>query len=301
MADSGRDEHIFPVASHWRNPWWERRQGFVVTGIDTRELARRIRVHALHMVARARASHIGSAFSVADVLAVLYGRVIKVDPARPDWAERDRLILSKGHAATALYAVLAECGFFPLAWLDGFCQDGSPLSGHVACHGVPGVEVSTGSLGHGLSIACGMALAAKGCPRGRRIFAILSDGELNEGAVWEAAMFAAHHKLGNLAAIVDCNGIQSFGRTTEVLDTEPVSEKWRAWGWRVVEIDGHDHGSILNALSGAMSGDGRPLVVVARTVKGKGVGFMENSLEWHYRSPDESVLREALAELGEVP
>ena len=264
-----------------------------------RELAVAIRSHALRMVHRARASHVGSCLSAADLLAVLYARVLRVRPAEPRWPARDRLVFSKGHAAAALYAVLAERGFFPREWLDTYCAEGSPLIGH-ASHAVPGVELSTGSLGHGLNVACGLALAARHDRTGSRTFALLSDGELDEGSTWEAALFAPHHRLENLVAIVDCNGIQSFGSVREVLDLEPLAAKWRAFRWDVREIDGHDLRRIEEALT-APPPPGTPVVVLARTTKGKGVSFMENQLAWHYRSPNDEQLARALAEVAGQP
>lgn len=261
-------------------------------------LARRIRGHVLRMVHRARASHVGSCFSMADLLAVLYGAALRIDPRRPDWPDRDRFVLSKGHGAAAVYATLAECGFFPAEWLDTYCQDGTRLAGHVTHHGVPGVEVSSGSLGHGLSYAAGFALAGKRDGRPYRAVALLSDGECDEGSVWEAALFAPHHRLDNLVAVVDYNKVQSFGTVREVLDLEPLADKWRAFGWAAREIDGHDVGQILDALRGVPFEAGHPSAVIAHTVKGKGVGFMEGRLEWHYRSPDAAQLGQALAELG---
>jgi transketolase len=261
---------------------------------DTVELSRRLRAHALRLVHHAHASHIGSALSLADLLAVLYGRILRVDPAHPDWPARDRFLLSKGHAATALYAVLAERGFFPLDWLEHFGEDQSPLLGH-ASHHVPGVEISSGSLGHGLPIAGGLALAARADGLPLRVFALLSDGELNEGSVWEAALFAAHHRLAALTAVVDVNGQQGFGRTEEVLNLEPLADKWRAFGWQVTEVDGHDHPALLRAF--APSEGDRPTVVLARTIKGKGVSFMEDQLAWHYKSPSDEQLAAALHEL----
>lgn len=263
-----------------------------------RNLATRIRAHVLRMTHHANSSHVGTSLSMADLLAVLYGRILRVDPARPDWPDRDRFILSKGHGAVGVYAVLAECGFFPQAWLETYCQDGSRLAGHITHHGVPGVEVSTGSLGHGLSIGCGMAMAAKRDGRSYRVFVLLSDGECDEGSTWEAALFAPHHRLDNLIAIVDYNKIQSFGAVKEVLDLEPLADKWRAFGWAVREIDGHDFEQIEDALLYVPSEPNRPSCIIAHTVKGKGVSFMENQLAWHYKSPDAEQLRQALAELG---
>ena len=257
--------------------------------------ATKIRCHALRMTHRAQVSHIGSCLSMADLLAALYCRALRVDPARPDWPARDRFILSKGHGAAILYAALAERGFFPVDWLERYCAPGSPLTGHVNHAGTPGVEVSTGSLGHGLSVGCGMAIAGLAAPDPHRCFVLLSDGECDEGSTWEAALFAAHHQLGNLTAIIDYNKIQSFGRVEEVLGLEPFADKWRAFGWRVLEVDGHD----LTALDAALdkAGARQPLVVIAHTVKGKGVSFMENELLWHYRHPDAAQLAAALCEL----
>lgn len=261
-------------------------------------LAKRIRTHALRMTHRANASHIGTCLSIADLLAVLYGEVLHVDSARPDRPSRDRFILSKGHGAAAAYAVLAERGFFPKEWLETYYQDGSQLAGHITHHGVPGVEVSTGSLGHGLSIGCGMALAGKRDSQDYRVFVLLSDGECDEGSTWEAALFAPHHHLDNLIAIIDYNKIQSFGRIKEVLDLEPLARKWRAFGWVVREINGHDFGQIDDALKSAPFKISQPSCIIAHTIKGKGVSFMENQLAWHYKSPNDEQLRQALAELG---
>ena len=266
--------------------------------LDTIELARRIRAHALRMTARANASHIGTGLSMADLLAVLYGSVLNVEPTNPEDPRRDRLVISKGHGAAILYAVLAERGFFPLEWLDDFGSDFQPLAGHVAHTGVPGVEASTGSLGHGLSISLGMAISLGRRYPESRILTILSDGELDEGSVWEAVMLAGHLKVTNLTAVVDCNDIQSFGRVSDVLELEPLADKWLACGWEVAEVDGHDHQALTEALRSRNSS--RPIVVLARTVKGKGVSFMEDRLEWHYRSASGDLLKKALAELGEL-
>lgn len=261
-------------------------------------LSARIREHTLHMVHRAHASHVGSCFSMTDLLSVLYGSILRVDPCRPEDPDRDRFLLSKGHGAAAIYATLAECGFFPTSWLDTYCQDGTRLAGHITHHGVPGVEVSSGSLGHGLSYACGMALAGQRDARPYRVFCLLSDGECDEGSIWEAALFAPHHRLDNLIAIVDHNQIQSFGTVKEVLDLHPFADKWRAFGWAVREVDGHDIGALLKALEDLPFEKGRPSCLLAHTVKGKGVSFMEDRLEWHYRSPDAAQLERACAELG---
>jgi transketolase len=260
-------------------------------------LAHRIRYHTLLMVHRAKSSHIGTNYSATELLAVLYGKVLHLDPDTPDWPERDRFILSKGHGCAALYAVLAERGFFPLDWLDTFYQNGSCLAGHVTHTEVPGVEVSTGSLGHGLSIATGMALAGKRDAKTYRVFVMLSDGECDEGSTWEPILFAPQHKLDNLIAIVDYNKIQSLGTVKEVMDLDPFADKWRAFGWAVHEIDGHNLGEIEETLSRVPFEVGRPSCVIAHTVKGKGVSFMENKLLWHYRSPQGKEFEAALAEL----
>ena len=262
------------------------------------DLARKIRINAIKMVAKSNSSHIGSSLSMADILAVLYMDILRVDPSRPEWSERDRFILSKGHAATGLYAALALCGFFPMAWLERFCQDDSLLLGHVSHH-VPGVELSTGSLGHGLPVGCGLALANKRAKKTQRVFVLLSDGECDEGSNWEAALFAAHHKLDNIVAIVDANGLQGFGRVEEILGLNPLAEKWRAFGWAAREIDGHDHDSLRTLLNQIPLEADRPSLLVAHTIKGKGVSFMEDQLAWHYKSPNPEQLSQALKQLGE--
>lgn len=236
---------------------------------------------------------------MADLLAVLYGGILQVRPEEPNWPGRDRFILSKGHGCAGLYAVLAERGFFPLTWLDDFYQNGTRLAGHVTHHGVPGVEASTGSLGHGLSIACGMALAGKRNGERYRVFTLMSDGECDEGSVWEAALFASHHQLDNLIAIVDYNKIQSLGAVQDILALEPFRAKWEAFGWATREIDGHDTDQIEAAFKDIPFERRKPTCLVAHTLKGKGVHFMENALLWHYRSPDAEELKRALEELEE--
>lgn len=261
-------------------------------------LARKIREHVLRMTHRAKSSHVGTSLSMADLLAVLYGGVLRVNPAQPDWPDRDRFILSKGHGAAGVYAALAEAHFFSIDWaLANYCQDGSPLAGHITHTGVPGVDASTGSLGHGLSIACGMALAGKRDGRSYRVFAMLSDGECDEGSTWEAALFAGHHRLDNLVAIVDYNKIQSLGRVEEILNLEPLEDKWKAFGWSTRLIDGHALDEVADTLRSVPFEAGRPSCVIAHTVKGKGVSFMEDKLLWHYRPPNDEELHRALAEL----
>jgi transketolase len=262
------------------------------------QIAREIRAQVLLMTHRAKSSHVGTCFSIVELLLVLYGRILRVKPEDPEWLDRDRFLLSKGHGAAALYAVLAAHGFFPGEWLESFCGNGTKLVGHVTHRGVPGVELSTGSLGHGLSVGCGMALAAKRDARSCRVFVLLSDGECDEGSTWEAVLFAPHHRLENLTAIVDYNKIQSLGTVKDVLDLDPFAAKWQAFGWAVREIDGHDCQQIEESLRQIPTVPGRPTCVIAHTVKGKGVSFMENKLLWHYRSPDAEEIRKALAELG---
>lgn len=266
---------------------------------QAKALAARIRHHVVKMTHKSGASHIGTSLSVADVLAVLYSGVLRVDPQRPNWDQRDRFVVSKGHGSAAVYATLAECGFFPKEWLDTFYQNGSPLVGHVTHTSVPGVEISTGSLGHGLSIASGMALVAKRATATHRVFALLSDGECDEGSTWEAALFAGHHHLDSLVAIVDYNKIQSLGRVEEVLDLEPFGAKWSSFRWAVREINGHDFGEIEEALTHIPIEPGKPSCIIAHTVKGKGISFMEDKLLWHYRAPDAKEFRQALEEMGE--
>lgn len=268
---------------------------------STRELARKIRVHALEMVHRANASHIGSCLSMADLLAVLYGHVLRIDPENPTEKDRDIFILSKGHGAAALYAALSETGFFPLCWLDTYCEPGSKLQGHSTSHGVPGIEISTGSLGHGLPVGAGMAIARKREGANSRVVVLIGDGELNEGTNWESALFAAHHHLDNLIVIIDLNSMQGLGKTKDILDLTNIAEKWRAFDWACLEIDGHDHTKIRTALANMPLRQGTPSIIIARTIKGKGVSFMENELIWHYKSPDNNQLAEALAEIGDAP
>lgn len=261
------------------------------------ELARGIRAEALRMVTRAKASHVAGALSMADLLAVLYSGVLAVRSGEPDWPDRDRLILSKGHSTVGLYAALALRGFFPVRELETYGQDGSRLMAHVS-HSVPGVEFSTGSLGHGLPFGVGKALAARRGGQSWRVFVILSDGELDEGSNWEALLFAPQHRLDNLAVVIDYNKIQSLGSVPEVMELEPLADKLRAFRWSVREVDGHDHTAVRDALSAVPWEPGRPSALVAHTVKGKGVPFMEDQLLWHYRTPTAGQLADALAGLG---
>jgi transketolase len=251
--------------------------------MNSYELAWKIRRHCVEMAHISRGAHIGSSLSVADIIAVLYNEIMTIFPNEPKNDLRDRFILSKGHAGAAVYAVLAEKGFFGIDVLNTYNADGSLLSGHVSHINVPGVEFSTGSLGHGISIACGMALAAKRDGKNHRVFVLVGDGECNEGSVWEAALFANHFNLSNLTLIVDHNKLQSLDTCENTLELLNLANKWQTFGWRVVETDGHDHVSLINTLN--KPGNQKPLCVIAHTIKGKGISFMENQVLWHYRDP----------------
>jgi transketolase len=268
--------------------------GAAVDSTATRKLAKAIRSTVLKMVHRARASHVGSALSIADILAVLYGSVMRLDARDPGSPDRDRFILSKGHACVAVYAALAEIGSFDRALLDSYGTDFSPFMSHIS-HKVAGVEFSTGSLGHGLPFGVGKALAAKSQGATWRTFVLLSDGEMDAGSNWEALLFAAHHGLAGLTAIIDYNKLQSLDTVQRTIGLEPLVEKLLAFGWHVVEVDGHDHSQILTALKTIDAS--RPSMILAHTVKGRGVGFMENRVEWHYKSPNDEQLTLALAEI----
>lgn len=272
-----------------------------MTTAELRGFARDIREQSLLMISRARASHVGSVFSCADILAVLYGAVLRVEPGQPTWPNRDRFVMSKGHACAGLYAALALREFFPMQRLEGFYVDGGSLLGHATHRGVPGMEVSTGSLGHGLALAVGLSAGAKRLRAPWRTYALLSDGECDEGSTWEAALLAPALKLDGLTVIVDYNKIQSLGRVEEVIDLEPFSDKWRSFGWQVREVDGHDVDALSEVLDPRpwVPEEDRPRCVIAHTVKGKGVSFMEDDLLWHYRCPQGDELEQALTEVRE--
>lgn len=261
------------------------------------EEAKKIRKNIVKMLGEAGSGHPGGSLSAADIVAVLYFHELRLDPSRPDWPDRDRFVLSKGHAAPVLYAALAGRGFFPETELMTLRKWGSRLQGHPDMRKVSGVEMSTGSLGQGLAAANGMALAARLDNRDYRVYALLGDGELDEGMIWEAAMAAAHYKLDNLTAFVDHNGLQIDGPITQVMSPEPVADKWRAFGWHVLSIDGHDMKQIIDALDEAKATKGKPTMIVAETVKGKGVSFMENQVDWHGTAPKPDQVEIALAEL----
>lgn len=259
--------------------------------------ARDIRKHVIKMVGAASSGHPGGSLSAADIVTVLYFNEMNIRPEDPGWPRRDRFVLSKGHAAPVLYAALAEAGYFPVDDLLTLRRIDSHLQGHPSMRSTPGVEMSTGSLGQGLSAACGMAIAAKLDGASRRVYVMLGDGELEEGQVWEAVMTAAHRKLDNLTAFVDSNRLQIDGTVAEVKSMGRIGEKFAAFGWHVIEIDGHDIPAIMAALAEARRTQGQPTVVVAHTVKGKGVSFMENRVEWHGTAPKPDQVQAALAEL----
>lgn len=262
---------------------------------NSRNLAWRIRRHAIEMTHVSHGSHIGSALSMADIVAVLYQGVLHVSPENPRDPDRDRFILSKGHAGVAAYAALAERGFFPVEELLTHYGDGSKLSGHISHKGNPGIELSTGSLGHGLGVGCGMAYVAKRRKPSHHIYVLMGDGECDEGSVWEAVLFANHHRLNNLFAIIDHNRLQSLDTCENTLSIDPLGDKFQSFGWNVRQVDGHDHQALLTAFSPAENN--KPVCVIAHTIKGKGVSFMENQVLWHYRDPQGEYYTNAVREL----
>ncbi|MFA4946287.1 MAG: transketolase [Candidatus Micrarchaeia archaeon] len=265
---------------------------------DLKVIAKRVRADIVRMTTAAGSGHPGGSLSAADVVVALYERVLHHRPKQPDWLNRDRFVLSKGHAAPLLYAVLAERGYFPHARLASLRKINSHLQGHPSRLDTPGVEVSTGSLGQGLAMANGMALAAKTDNAKWRVYCLLGDGECDEGEVWEAAMLSHQYKLDNLVAIVDKNGLQIDGRTRDVMDTNPLAGKFRAFGWHAIEINGHDYKEILGAFREAAATKGKPTAIIARTVKGKGVSFMEGKIEYHGKCANPAECARALGELA---
>jgi transketolase len=260
-------------------------------------IARDTRRSIVEMIGRAKAGHIGGDLSVTDILTTLFFGVLKLDPSVPHWPDRDRLILSKGHCSAALYSTLALRGFIPRDLLATFMQPHSPLNGHPNRRKVPGVEANTGPLGHGLPIGVGCAIAARLSGAAWRVFVVLGDGELQEGSNWEAAMAAGHRGLDNLVAIVDRNRLQQGARTEETNRLEPLADKWRAFGWEAVEVDGHDHAALYD-LFVTRPGSAKPLCVIANTIKGKGVSFIEDRVEWHHKTPSPEQVETALRELA---
>ncbi len=261
------------------------------------ERAKVIRRHIVRMLARAGSGHPGSSLSTVDLLVALFYNKLKHNPQQPAWPDRDRFVMSKGHGCPALYAVLAEMGYFGIDKLDTLRQFGSILQGHPCMKTTPGIEISGGSLGQGLSVGLGISLAAKLDKKDYRTYVMLGDGEIEEGQVWEAAMAASHFKADNLCAIIDQNGLQIDGFIHEIMSSYPIPDKWRGFGWHVIEINGHDYKAILSAYDEAEKIKGRPTVIVAKTIKGKGVSFMENQVDWHGKAPSKDEAERALAEL----
>lgn len=260
------------------------------------ELARKIRITSVEMVHRAHASHIGGALSMADILAVLYADVLNDDPKNPNYEDRDRCLLSKGHACVSFYAALAHSGYYPLEDLQSYGTNGSMFLCHTS-HNIPGVEISAGSLGHGFPIACGIALGAKLQRKKFKTYVICGDGEMDEGSNWEAFLFAAHHKLDNLCVIIDYNKIQSLGDTNDVMQLEPLQSKLESFNWNVLAVDGHNHEELKKAFANFNGEHSKPTVIIANTIKGAGVSYMENNLAWHYKSPNDEQFETALKEL----
>lgn len=260
--------------------------------------AQKIRRHIIRMIGDAGVGHPGGCLSGVEIVTALYFAVMRVRPEEPKWPDRDRFILSKGHASALLYGVLAERGYFTVDELATFRRPWSKLAGHPDMNKVPGVDMTTGSLGQGLSVANGMAIAAKYDGRDSRVYILLGDGEVQEGQVWEAAMSAAHYRLDNVTAFIDRNGLQIDGPTEKVMGVEPLADKWRGFGWHVIEVDGHDYRQILDAVDEARKVEGKPTMVIARTLKGKGVCFMEGKVEWHGKAPAGDLYEQAKRELG---
>ena len=261
--------------------------------------AKQIRCSILDMITDAQVGHIGGSFSITDILTALYFHILNIDPKNPDWTDRDRLILSKGHGATALYSTLALRGYFPRAKLKTFGFINSDLQVHPDKNKVPGVEASTGALGQGLSIGAGVAFAAKIDNKAYRTYVILGDGEIQEGQVWEAAMFCAHYKLNNITAILDYNNVQLMGNVPDIMNIAPVKDKWEAFGWKTLEIDGHDIEQIISACSYAKNTEDAPTMIIAKTIKGKGVSFMQSTCDWHGKAPCKEEYGNAVCELVE--
>jgi len=264
---------------------------------EMKTIAKRLRRHIITMTGKAGSGHPGGSLSAVEIITALYFKLLRHKPSDPQWAERDRFILSKGHAAPLLYAALAECGYFPVDELSTLRQLDSRLQGHTDRTLTPGVEMSAGALGQGLSFAIGIALAGRLNSQKYRVYVLLGDGECDEGQVWEGAMAAAHFKLDNLVAIVDNNGLQIDGWNRDVMNLDPFSEKWRAFGWRVIEVDGHDLSQLIDAFKQAKQVKGQPTVIIAHTIKGKGVSFMENKADFHGKAPNAAEVEIALKEL----
>ncbi|MCR4338156.1 MAG: transketolase [Candidatus Omnitrophica bacterium] len=264
--------------------------------VQLKKKALQIRREILQILNSAGSGHPGGSLSAVEILVTLYFHKMNHRPHEPKWEDRDRVIISKGHASAVTYVVLADAGYFPKEQLKTYRKFGSPLQGHVHTK-VPGVEFNTGSLGHGLSVANGIALGAKMNKKSFKTYCIMGDGEIQEGSVWEAAMTAPHYHLDNVCAIVDYNKVQENGPTNEIKNLEPLASKWKSFGWNTLEVDGHDIRELINALDEADRTTGKPTVIIAHTVKGKGVSFMEGQASWHGKAPNEEMLKKALTEL----
>lgn len=265
---------------------------------ELKNIAKKIRISVLHMLTQANSGHTGGSLSAADVAVAIYFSKMKFNPHDPKWKDRDRFILSKGHAAPLLYAIMAEAGYFPMETLDNLRKIESPLQGHPCCKSIPGIEVSTGSLGQGLSVANGMALGLRLDNNPARVYCIMGDGEIQEGQIWEAAMTSAHYKIDNLCAVVDSNELQIDGPVEEVMGIQPIHDKWEAFGWHAISIDGHDMEEILKALDEAENIKGKPTVIIANTTKGKGVSFFEDKVEYHGVAPSLEEFDKAVKEIN---
>lgn len=265
---------------------------------DLKVIASTLRKDIINMLNKAKSGHPGGSLSACEIMTALYFKEMDIDPKKPQWEDRDRFVLSKGHAAPVLYAVLAEKGYFPKEELNSLRKINSMLQGHPDMKGTPGVDMSTGSLGQGFSAANGMALAAKMRSKDYRVYAMLGDGEVQEGIVWEAAMLAAHYKLDNLTVFLDHNGLQIDGKNCDIMDISPIDKKWEAFGWNVIKIDGHNFDEIFDAIEHSKNTKGKPTIIIAETIKGKGVSFMEDKVEWHGNAPDDEETSIAIKELG---
>lgn len=265
---------------------------------ELKSIAKKLRIDIIKMLEKSKSGHPGGSLSACEILTALYFKEMKIDPKNPKWEDRDRFVLSKGHGAPVLYAALAEKGYFPKEELMHLRQINSMLQGHPDMKGTPGVDMTTGSLGQGFSAAVGMALAGKIDKKNYRVYTLIGDGESQEGIIWEASMFASHNKLDNLTAFMDHNGLQIDGKNDEVVRIEPIDEKFKAFGWNVINIDGHNFEEIFSAIEKSKNTKGKPTMIIAKTIKGKGVSFMENQVGWHGNAPDREQAEKALIELG---
>jgi transketolase len=266
--------------------------------MELQEIARKIRINIINMLEKSQSGHPGGSLSSVEILTALYFKEMRIDPTNPKWEDRDRFVLSKGHGTPVIYGTLAERGFFPKEELNYFRKIDSMLQGHPDMKGTPGIDMTTGSLGQGLAAANGMALAGKLDNKDYRVYAIIGDGECQEGLIWEAAMLAAHYKLDNLTVFLDHNGLQIDGKNEDIMNIEPIDEKFKAFGWNVLHIDGHSFEEILSALESAKSTKGMPTMIIAKTFKGKGISFMENQVGWHGKAPSTEEAKKAIEELG---